>query len=147
MDKMSSMDRSRVMSRNRAKDTGPELSLRKAVFARGFRYRLYVKNLPGSPDLVFPKYKAVIQIHGCYWHAHDCERFSWPATNAEKWRKKFDRNRERDNENLKKINQLGWRQMTVWECAFREGSDYSSQKIVETVCNWLQSGTDNLELP
>lgn len=147
MDKMSSSDRSRVMSRNKGEDTGPELSLRRAIFAEGFRYRLHVKELPGSPDLVFPKFQAVIQIHGCYWHAHDCGRFNWPATNAEFWRNKLEKNRERDLKNLERINQLGWRQMTVWECAFRRGSEYAPSEVVEMVVGWLKNGSGNKVIP
>lgn len=98
-------------------DTKPEIALRKALFAKGFRYRLNVKGLPGKPDLVFPKYRAVIFVHGCFWHGHDCARGSrTPKTNRAYWTAKIARNRARDKENTKRLKALGWRVRVIWEC-------------------------------
>lgn len=108
--------RSRMMSGIRAKDTRPELALRRALHALGFRYRLHVRNLPGKPDLVFPKYRAIIQVHGCFWHRHGCSKTTNPASNSEFWQMKFARNMDRDREVECRLRELGWRVGIVWEC-------------------------------
>ena len=107
------------MSRIRGRDTQPELVLRRGLHRRGLRYRLYRKDLPGKPDLVFPASRAVIFVHGCFWHAHNCPRFKWPATREEFWRAKIERNRERDRTVPGKLREAGWRVQVVWECALR----------------------------
>lgn len=104
----------------KGKDTKPEVSLRKALFALGFRYRLNVKTLPGKPDIVFPKYKAVIFVHGCFWHGHDCKRGArQPKTNTDYWCEKIARNKARDKKNAAALKKLGWHVMTVWECEIK----------------------------
>lgn len=109
--------RSQVMSKIRSKNTKPELVFRKALFARGFRYRLNVQNLPGKPDVVLPKYKTVIFVNGCFWHGHtDCKYANTPKTNKEFWNKKITSNAERDIINREKLSTLGWNVITVWEC-------------------------------
>lgn len=108
--------RSRMMSGIRAKNTRPELVLRRALHALGFRYRLHVRNLPGKPDLVFPKYRAIIQVHGCFWHRHGCSKTTNPASNSEFWQMKFARNVDRDREVERRLRELGWRVGIVWEC-------------------------------
>lgn len=108
--------RSRMMSGIRAKDTRPELVLRKALHALGFRYRLHVRNLPGRPDLVFPKYRAIILVHGCFWHRHGCSKTTMPSTNVEFWKMKFQRNVERDREVYTQLISRGWRLCVIWEC-------------------------------
>jgi DNA mismatch endonuclease (patch repair protein) len=109
--------RSAVMRAVKSKNTKPEIKLRKALFALGYRYRLNVKGLPGKPDLVFPKYKTVVFMHGCFWHGHDCKRGSRkPKSNAAYWREKIERNRARDQKNRVALEALGWRVITVWEC-------------------------------
>lgn len=108
--------RSRMMSGIRAKDTRPELVLRRALHALGFRYRLHARNLPGTPDLVFPKYRAIIQVHGCFWHRHGCRKTTNPTSNGEFWKAKFARNVERDLEIETELRRLGWRVAVFWEC-------------------------------
>ena len=108
--------RSRMMSGIRAKDTRPELVLRRELHALGFRYRLHVRNLPGKPDLVFPKYQAIIQVHGCFWHRHGCSKTTNPASNSEFWQTKFARNVDRDREVECRLRELGWRVGIAWEC-------------------------------
>ena len=109
--------RSRMMSNIRGKDTRPEMALRRALHARGFRYCLHVKDLPGKPDLVFPKFRAVIFVHGCFWHRHPgCPKATSPATRAKFWREKFDDNVMRDQRNSRRLEKMGWRVHTVWEC-------------------------------
>ncbi len=104
----------------KGKDTKPEVALRKALFALGLRYRINVKNLPGKPDIVFPKHKTVIFVHGCFWHGHACKRGRRaPKQNAEYWSAKIARNRVRDKKNAAALKKLGWRVITVWECEMK----------------------------
>ena len=109
--------RSAVMRSVKSKDTAPEIRLRKAIFALGYRYRLNATGLPGKPDLVFPKYRTVIFVHGCFWHGHHCKRGRRiPKSNSEYWKDKIGKNRARDKKNEKALRSLGWRVITVWEC-------------------------------
>lgn len=109
--------RSRMMSGIRGKDTKPEMQVRRFLHAAGFRYRLHVKELPGRPDIVLPKYRTVVQVHGCFWHRHPGCRFAvMPASNVEAWTAKFVRNVERDREVERQLMKMGWRVLTVWEC-------------------------------
>lgn len=111
--------RSHNMSRIRSRDTKPEMVLRRALHARGLRYRLHVRSLPGTPDLVFPRRRAVILVHGCFWHGHDCPMFRLPGTRTDFWRQKINGNVARDRRSAGALAELGWRQLTVWECALR----------------------------
>lgn len=109
--------RSYNMSKIRAKDTKPELLVRKYLFSKGFRYRVNVKKLPGKPDIVFTKYKTVIFINGCFWHGHgDCPKSHIPKTKTEWWAAKIKRNQERDQQEYSALKQQGWRVLVVWEC-------------------------------
>ncbi len=120
MDIFDQQKRSEVMSKIRSKDTKPEMFLRKALFAKGFRYRLYDKKLPGKPDIVLPKYKTVIFIHGCFWHGHQgCKRGHIPKSNIDYWLNKINSNRERDNSNTNQLVSLGWNVIVVWECEIK----------------------------
>ena len=107
------------MSRVRGRDTKPELAIRRGLHARGLRFRLYHKNLPGRPDLVFPGHRAVVFVHGCFWHGHDCRMFVWPKTRTLFWQEKIGKTRNRDQSTLKILRDRGWRVLTVWECALR----------------------------
>ena len=109
--------RSQVMSKIRSKNTKPEIALRKALFARGFRFRVNDKRLPGTPDIVLPKYKTIIFVHGCFWHAHGCMLSrKAPATHRRFWKEKFARNVARDRKVLRKLWSDGWQVLVVWEC-------------------------------
>lgn len=113
--------RSRMMSGIRGKNTRPELALRRALHARGFRYRLHDKRLPGKPDLILPRFRAAIFVHGCFWHRHEgCKYATTPATRPEFWQAKFRENMERDQRNIDALLALGWRVAVVWECEIRE---------------------------
>ena len=112
--------RSFNMSRIRGKDTKPEEIVRKYLFSEGFRYRKNDPGLPGKPDIVLPKYRTVIFVNGCFWHHHDCRYFVWPKNNAEFWREKINRNVERDKEIQKKLEDLGWSIIIVWECELKK---------------------------
>ena len=94
--------------------------IRKFLFANGLRYRLHSRNLPGKPDLVFPRFKKILFIHGCYWHVHDnCKYFVTPKTRTEWWMNKIDSNKNKDIENISKLSELGWNVITVWECELK----------------------------
>ena len=115
--------RSYNMSRIRGKNTKPEELVRKYLFAHGFRYRKNDARLPGKPDIVLPKYKTVIFVNGCFWHAHEgCRYFVWPKNNAEFWKKKIGGNIERDARNQRLLAELGWRVIVVWECELKHSS-------------------------
>ncbi|KZB73158.1 very short patch repair endonuclease [Thalassospira sp. MCCC 1A01148] len=118
MDIVDSKTRSRMMSGIRSRNTKPEVLLRKALHAVGYRYRLNVRLLPGSPDIVLPKWRVVIFVHGCFWHRHpDCKKATTPATNTDFWNKKFEANTRRDKTAIEELHKLGWRTAIVWECA------------------------------
>jgi DNA mismatch endonuclease (patch repair protein) len=116
-DQFSPAERSRVMRAVKGGDTTPELVVRRLVHALGYRFRLHRRDLPGQPDLVFPRLGKVIQVHGCFWHRHGCEAGqSTPASRLDYWNSKFTRNVERDRRNLRKLRRLGWSVLVVWEC-------------------------------
>lgn len=112
--------RSMNMSHIRSKNSKPEEFVRKYLFSRGLRYRKNVKKLPGCPDIVLAKYKTIVFVNGCFWHHHDCGRFVWPASNEEYWRKKINRNVERDIQNAFLLTQQGWKVLTIWECQLKK---------------------------
>ena len=123
--------RSRVMSRIRSRDTRPELYVRRAVWAEGFRYRLHVRAMPGVPDLVLPKYRMVIFVNGCFWHQHGCRKTRRPASNREYWDWKLDGNVARDALNRSRLEGMGWAVATVWECRLAEGTQCLLAKLRE----------------
>jgi DNA mismatch endonuclease (patch repair protein) len=111
--------RSEIMRRIAGKNTQPELRVRRLLHALGFRFRLHRKDLPGNPDIVFPKRKTVIFVHGCFWHGHNCRKGSArrrPKSNAAYWNMKLDRNIRRDKDNAKRLNRLGWKRIIIWSC-------------------------------
>lgn len=138
--------RSKNMAAIKSKNTKPELIIRKALFRKGFRYKLNDKSLPGKPDLVFPKYNAVIFIHGCFWHGHDCYLFKWPSTRPEFWKKKITRNREVDERNIQKLKEDGWYILTVWECALKGRGKLNLDDVIDKIAGWLKSGTKVKEI-
>ena len=127
--------RSKNMSHIRSTNTKPEELVRKHLFSRGFRYRKNVRNLPGCPDIVLPKY-TVIFVNGCFWHKHNCGRFVWPSSNIEYWIPKINRNVERDIENQKKLTDMGWKVLIVWECELKKTSQ---KERLEKLCNEIIS--------
>ena len=126
------------MSKIRSKNTKPEVTLRKALFKRGFRYRMNVSRLPGKPDIVLPKYKAVIFLHGCFWHGHeDCKYASTPKTNTTFWIDKITSNSERDKINVLKLTALGWNVITVWECEIRHTFKRNLTPLIDRISDTL----------
>ena len=138
--------RSRMMSGIRGKDTKPEIAIRKALFARGLRYRIHYTRLPGKPDIVLPKHKAIILVNGCFWHGHDCHLFKWPSTRKDFWKEKISLNRERDKKNIDLYHQRGWRVMTVWECALKGKTRRPIPEIIGLIENWIFSGFEDKEI-
>jgi len=120
MDTISKEQRSYTMSRIRGKDTKPELKVRKELHRRGFRYRMNVRALPGTPDIVLRKYKTAIFVNGCFWHGHDgCRLFTRPKSRSDYWAAKIERNRQRDAEDTDLLIKKGWHVITVWECELK----------------------------
>ena len=128
--------RSKNMSHIRSTNTKPEELVRKHLFSRGFRYRKNVRNLPGCPDIVLPKYHTVVFVNGGVWHKHNCGRFVWPSSNIEYWIPKINRNVERDIENQKKLTDMGWKVLIVWECELKKTSQ---KERLEKLCNEIIS--------
>lgn len=122
----------------RGRDTRPEVFLRKGLFAAGFRYVLHKRTLPGRPDVVLPKWNAVVFINGCFWHGHNCSLFKWPATNAVFWQSKIERNRIRDKDNLNRLKP-SWRVLTVWECALKGAARLPPNEVIELAAKWIRS--------
>lgn len=138
-DIVDSQTRSRMMAAIRGKDTKPEMALRRSLHALGFRYRLHAKDILGKPDLVLAKYRAVIFVHGCFWHRHKGCRFaSTPSTRAEFWQEKFKANVERDERARLGLLSSGWRVATIWECQLR--SSVALNALGVEVSEWLTSG-------
>ena len=133
-----------MMSGIRGKNTKPELVIRKALHARGFRYRIHCKDLPGNPDMCFPKHRAVIFVHGCFWHGHDCHLFKWPKTRPEFWSAKIARNREVDGLAEQKLLSEGWRVATIWECALKGRERLDLDDISQCCADWLRSERSSL---
>lgn len=131
--------RSRMMSGIQGKNTRPELLIRKMLHKAGFRYRLHSKELPGKPDIVLPKYRAVVLVNGCFWHGHGCHLFKWPSTRKEWWETKIYRTIEKDEENLAALQASGWRTAIVWECAIKGRTRLNLDTIANSLFTWLGS--------
>lgn len=141
--------RSKMMSAVRAKNTKLETEIRRRLFAHGFRYRLHVCDLPGTPDMVLPKYATVIFVHGCFWHYHGCSRSTIPDSRREWWRKKLEDNRTRDAKALAELRSNGWRIVVIWECSVRRPG-INRQRALDSVClrvvKFLRSKKSSLEI-
>lgn len=127
------------MSQIRGKDTNPEMFVRRALHAMGFRYQVHARSLPGSPDLAFPRLRAAIFIHGCFWHVHSCPRFFWPRNRKEFWRQKLLNNAKRDRANLAALRSSGWKTLVIWECALRVPMNAAGETVPGECAKWLRS--------
>ena len=136
--------RSFNMSRIRGKDTKPEMLVRRGLHSRGMRYRLYDKKLPGSPDLVFSQLKAVIFVHGCFWHAHNCELSKLPSTRQDFWKNKLEGNAERDRKAIEALQLAGWRVLVIWECALRGRAKQAEDDVMNIASSEIRSGSQQL---
>ena len=144
VDVVDSATRSRMMSGIRGRNTKPEILLRSALHRRGYRFRLHVRDLPGKPDIVFPGRRAVIFVHGCFWHGHDCPLFKWPQTRPEFWKQKILRNRQNDEKAVAGLQAAGWRVGIVWECSLR-GGDKKIETVAQVVSDWLCGSEETME--
>jgi len=116
------------MSRVHGKDTKPEITVRKYLYSNGVRYRLHA-NLPGKPDISVRKKKLVVFVNGCFWHAHNCKRFSWPQAHSDFWKKKIEGNVARDNKNYELLEQAGWKVLVIWECELKKDKEKALKKL------------------
>ena len=146
MDTVESKTRSRIMASVRQKDTRPEMILRSALHRSGLRYRLHVKELPGTPDLAFPQFRAVVFVHGCYWHYHGCYKSTLPKTRREFWYAKFRANQVRDQRNFDLLHERLWRVMVVWECALVGKDELPLYEIVDHIHAWLRGAQKSGEI-
>ena len=138
--------RRRNMSAVRSTNTRPEMVIRKGLHAMGFRFRLHHKKLPGHPDLVFPKYRVALFVHGCFWHGHECALFRWPITRAEFWKTKILRNREVDETATKELRKLGWRILIIWECVIKGVNRRPIEDVICEAADWIRSDFQTAEM-
>jgi DNA mismatch endonuclease (patch repair protein) len=144
VDIVDSATRSRMMSNIKGRNTKPELLIRSLLHAQGFRFRIHRKDLPGKPDIVLPKYKAIIFIHGCFWHGHqNCRLFKLPASRTEFWEAKISKNQQNDLKAKELLLNSGWRICTIWECAIRR-SKKDSVALMDILTTWLL-GSERLQ--
>ncbi|WP_421760318.1 very short patch repair endonuclease [Devosia sp.] len=137
-DVVDQLTRSRMMSSIRAANTQPELQIRKGLHARGFRFRLHAKDIPGKPDLILPRWHTAIFVHGCFWHGHDCHLFKMPSTRPEFWSAKIERNRTRDATVRRQLDAAGWRDLVIWECALKGKTRPAFGEVVDRTETFLR---------
>jgi DNA mismatch endonuclease, patch repair protein len=146
MDVMTTEQRRHNMSRIRGRDTKPELQLRRALHAVGMRFRLHAAGLPGRPDIVLPRHRAVILIHGCFWHGHECPLFRIPTTRREFWTNKIRGNRERDQRSAKALREAGWRVLIVWECNLKGPGRRPLADVVDLCVAFIRGEAPQVDL-
>lgn len=134
------------MSGIRGKDTKPEMLVRKGLHARGFRFRLHAADVPGKPDLVLPRYHALVFVHGCFWHSHDCHLFRMPTTRTDFWKAKLERNCQRDAEVGEALRSAGWRILVIWECALKGKFRLDPEDVFDRAEVWIRGSSDNNEI-
>lgn len=145
MDVHSPSVRSKNMSAIKSRNTLPELTIRKALFNLGYRYRVNVKAIKGTPDIVFPRHSALIFVHGCFWHGHGCHLFKWPNTRKKFWEDKIQKNIHNDAINVEELRR-DWRIAIVWECSLRKQSLWKDS-VVSLLKNWLGSDDRFIQIP
>ncbi len=138
--------RSFNMSRIRGRDTKPEILIRQGLHARGYRFRLQGRLLPGRPDIVLSKWRTVVLVHGCFWHGHDCPMFRLPATRPDFWRDKIDANRARDRRAADALAAAAWRRLTVWECALKGRARLPAGAVLDVCEQFLRGVEDQVEI-
>ena len=145
VDVVDSATRSRMMSGIRGRNTKLEILIRSLLHRKGFRFRLHVREMPGRPDIVLPRYHAVIFVHGCFWHGHDCHLFKLPGTRPDFWREKIERNRTNDSRAKEALLADGWRVAIIWECSLR-GAGRNTEAVAQSLAEWLRSDTSLIEV-
>ncbi|MBC2771116.1 MULTISPECIES: very short patch repair endonuclease [Pusillimonas] len=138
--------RSKMMAGIRGKDTRPEIIIRKELFRQGFRYRLHEKKLAGKPDIVLPRYRAAVFVHGCFWHGHTCNLFRLPSTRTDFWKTKIDRNRHNDERAISILLKSEWRVAIVWECALKGRGKWELLTLTDAITKWIRSDVPELEI-
>ena len=146
VDVVSPEKRSQMMAGIRGKDTKLELILRRGLHRLGLRFRLHRTGLPGKPDLVFPRHRAVLFVQGCFWHGHGCHLFKWPNTRVEFWRGKIETNRVRDAETISELKSLGWRVAVIWECSIKGKQRWPTETVINRAAAWLRGTDKHLEI-
>ncbi|WP_445679989.1 very short patch repair endonuclease [Radicibacter daui] len=146
VDVVSPAVRSRMMAGIRGSNTKPELVVRKGLHARGFRFRLHADDVPGKPDLILPRFRAAIFVHGCFWHGHHCHLFKLPSTRREFWSDKIGRNRIRDNTVRGQLDETGWRRLVIWECALKGRTRLGVDDVLDRTEAWLRGSATNGEI-
>lgn len=146
VDIVDEVTRSRMMAAIKSRNTKPEILIRSLLHRKGFRFRIHVKDLPGKPDIVLPKYKVVIFVHGCFWHGHEnCKLFKMPTTRTEFWQNKISRNQSNDLKASKLLLSNNWRVAVIWECAVRNANK-DLQGFIDKISEWIISNSPILEL-
>lgn len=139
VDRVNREIRHRIMSGNRSKDTTPEVEVRRALFQRGFRYRIHNTRLPGRPDIVLRRYRTAVFVHGCFWHGHECQRRPKSKSNTRFWKKKIVQNKSRDLNARSRLLNTGWRVLIIWECAVRRCSPpFAQSNDLKRVADWIK---------
>ncbi len=140
--------RSRMMANIKGKNTKPEMAIRSALHQMGYRFRLHRKDLPGKPDIVLPKHRAVVFVNGCFWHGHFCSLFKWPKTRQQFWREKIIANKDRDQRNIQLLVEEGWRVFVVWECSIRKQKAEDTPDLINALIDWIEDckSPDKLEI-
>jgi DNA mismatch endonuclease (patch repair protein) len=139
--------RSKMMANIKGKNTKPEMAIRSALHRLGYRFRLHRKDLPGKPDIVLPKHRAVVLVNGCFWHGHFCSLFKWPKTREQFWREKILSNKNRDERNVETLLGNGWKVCIVWECSIRKRKDNDVEEAVANLVAWIEGSTALKEIP
>ena len=145
-DRHSPSARSKNMAAVKGKNTSPELKIRKLLHSYGYRFTLNNKHLPGNPDIVMKKHNTVVFIHGCFWHLHNCYKSTLPKTNSSFWKQKLEANKLRDQENIEKLEALGWRIVVIWECALKGKLKVSDDEVINRVSAWLKTSKPLLDI-
>lgn len=146
MDTVSPQVRSRIMSGIRSTDTKPEIMVRSGLHQRGFRYRLHDSRLPGRPDIVFPVYRAIVFVNGCFWHGHDCHLFRLPKSRKDYWETKIKGTMERDRHNNNRLLDQGWRVCRIWECALKGKTRRPAGEVIDVCAAWLKGTGSELDI-
>lgn len=145
-DRHSKATRSRNMSAVKGKNTTPEMRVRRLLHSRGYRYRLHCKHVKGKPDIVFKKYKAVIFIHGCFWHYHGCRKTNIPEDNHDFWKEKLEKNKARDQRVVEGLIEEGWRVLIIWECALKGKNKLHDEDCFKQISDWIKGTQIRKEL-
>jgi len=139
-DKLTAEQRHRCMSMVKSKGSHPEMIIRKGLHNLGLRFRLHNRQLPGTPDLIFSKHKTVLFVHGCFWHKHNCDKFSMPSTRKEFWEEKLSKNKLRDTENVAQLRRMNWKVIIVWECAVVGKNRWNGEQLMQEIANIITVG-------